>query len=81
MKLWPFHHHRYFEVDRYWMESVWRNRETGETASSASPITLITERCADKSCGNYRQHTLKGHLAGGNFPGTRAAEKETVPNE
>ena len=30
-----------------------------------TPITKISERCADKACGKYRQQTLVGHLPGG----------------
>ena len=65
MRLWPFHHHRYFEVDREWMEMRWRNIKTGETAPGGRPITNITERCADNRCGKYRQQNLVGHLPGG----------------
>ena len=77
MKIWPFHKHRFFEVHREWMESYWRNRE-GKTIVGPTPITKITERCADKSCGKYRQLTLVGLLPGGNFGPTFTAEERLM---
>ena len=79
MRLWPFHHHRYFEVDREWMESRLRNAQ-GLTLAGPTPITKITERCADKLCGKYRQQTLVGHLPGGH-PGKGAMLEEAVVDE
>ena len=64
MKFWLFHQHRYFEVDREWMEKCWRNMN-GLVIRGPTPITKITERCTDKLCGKYRQQTLVGHLPGG----------------
>ena len=80
MKLWPFHRHRYFEVDRQWMERRWWNMK-GKLIEGKSPITVISERCADKSCGKYRQQTLKGHLPGGHVSEYVAAEGKSVPHE
>ena len=76
---WPFHRHRFFEVDRQWMEKSQLNLE-GKRIGDPTPITVITERCAEKLCGDYRQQTLKGHLPGGNYGPTFAAQ-ETLINE
>lgn len=66
LKIRLFHRHLYFEVDRQWLERTPRNLVTGELlAGGPSPVTLITERCATKSCGKYRQETLQGYLPGG----------------
>ena len=83
MNFWPFHRHRhrYFEVDRQWLEKVWRNIHTGENAPGSSPVTLITERCADKCCGKYRQQTLSGHLLGGHDDPHLTPDGEVVVNE
>ena len=80
MKLWPFHQHRYFEVDREWMESFLRNQE-GKLIVGPTPITKITERCADKLCGKYRQQTLVGHLPGGHPARESMPEGKGVPGE
>ena len=81
MKFWPFHRHRYFEVDREWLERVWRNMQTGKNAGGTTPLTLVTERCADKLCGKYRQQTLVGHLPGGRVGSYLMPEGEEVVNE
>ena len=71
MKVWPFHRHRYFEVDRQWLERGWWDRE-GKVVGPHTPITKITERCAERLCGKYRQQTLVGHLPGGHTRGDLA---------
>ena len=81
MKLWPFHQHRYFEVDREWMEIRWRNMRTGETAPGGRPVTMITERCSDNCCGKYRQQKLVGHLPGGHPARESMPEGKGVPGE
>ena len=79
MKFWSSHKHCFFEVDRQWM--VLNRRNHGQkTILSSTPITKITERCADKSCGKYRQLTLEGHLPGGDFGPPYTAE-ETIIHE
>ena len=65
MRLWPFHQHRYFEVDREGAQMDWQNPRTGEVFHIAASIMEITERCADNRCGKYRQQKLVGHLPGG----------------
>ena len=79
MKIWPFHQHRYFEVDREWMERRWHNQDR-TTIGAPTPITKITERCSDKLCGKYRQQTLVGHLPGGH-PGRPMPEGAVVFDE
>ena len=80
MKLWPFHRHRYFEVDRQWMERGWLNIRTGECIPDGTPITKITERCAERLCGKYRQQTLVGHLPGGRVGGLATSDSELEKN-
>ena len=77
MKFWSSHKHCFFEVDRQWMESRMRNWE-GKIVGGPTPITKITERCVDKSCGKYRQQTLVGHLPGGHFDLTGYAENRVI---
>ena len=81
MKIWPFHQHRYFEVDRQWLERGWWNTQTGEARPDGTPITQITERCTDKLCGKYRQQTLVGHLPGGRIGNYRTPEGQVVIDE
>ena len=75
MRLWPFHQHRYFEVDREGVQMAWRNPRTGEGFYIAASIMEITERCA--KCHKYRQQPLVGHLPGGH-PGKGAMLEEAV---
>ena len=62
---WPFHKHRWVEVDR---RALWRipgNYLVGYNFEAPrGPITIITERCVDQRCRKWRQKTLVGHLPG-----------------
>lgn len=79
MNIWPFHRHRFFEVDRQWLTKIWINKFTNERQPVNTPVTLITERCADRLCGKYRQQTLTGHLPGGQDARREVTEELKAP--
>lgn len=67
--MWPFHRHRWVEVERL---KMWRPQgnllEGPDWEHPPSPVTVITERCVDQSCRKWRQKTLMGHLTGAITP-------------
>ena len=63
--MWPFHKHRWVEVDRQALLRPQGNALIGpDWSAPPSPVTLITERCVDQGCRKWRQKTLQGHLPG-----------------
>ena len=60
--MWPFHRHRYTEVDREHLNRRPWIALLQEFAEGYSPVTLITERCIDQKCRKWRQVRLDGHV-------------------